>query len=72
MKTDRQEPDCATCVRRGDCGVAQSIADQHPDDPRFTDGTMWGTFCAMWQSETPRPAGPDPNEAWIRGEDAGF
>lgn len=70
MKPERREPDCATCIHRGDCAVAQSIRDQHPDDPRFADGTMWGVFCAQWQSEAPRPDGPDPNDAWNRGEDA--
>ena len=28
-----------------------------------------GKFCGQWQSEERKPTGPDPNEAWNRGED---
>lgn len=28
-----------------------------------------GKFCGQWQSKEPAPKGPDPNEAWNRGED---
>lgn len=69
---ERPEPDCATCIHLDDCGVAQSIRDQHADEPAFFDGTMWGTFCTSWQSKAPDPQGPDPNEAWAHGDDVPF
>lgn len=72
MRTTRPEPDCATCIRFEDCAVAASIREQHQEDPRFTDGTPWGTFCAAWQSKAPEGREPDPNDLWNRGEDVEF
>jgi len=28
-----------------------------------------GTFCLRWASQAPRDRGPNPGEAWARGED---
>ena len=31
-----------------------------------------GTFCTKWRDTPPPDRGPDPNDAWIRGEDNPF
>lgn len=31
-----------------------------------------GTWCTRWRDREPEDRGPDPNQAWIRGEDAVF
>ncbi len=31
-----------------------------------------GSFCTMFHGRDPEPEGPDPNQAWIHGEEADF
>lgn len=48
-----QGPDCAKCWKKDICQQAEL-------------GT--GKFCINYQVKRPTPKGPDPNEAWNRGD----